>query len=289
VSAGRPWLLATPVAAIAVGAGVAHAHGVGVAAFGPNLAAAALGALVHVVVVRSSRRARGGGALIAAILLGSLSLTLISSGMDGVHRWLSFGPLRLHVFSAVAPWWLLAASSERSVVRRVGLACLLLAQIVHVAQPDAAQATALAAGTTAVTLGAAREAPAVRAFVAGTTTLLAALTWTRPDALAPIAHVEGIFALAASSGTWALLGAAASLLVASLPFVVAARSPLVRERDLGRGALAYLAGALAASLAGAFPVALLGAGAGPVLGWYAAISACAVAAEARPGGGASAS
>ncbi|HVX94676.1 MAG TPA: hypothetical protein VHK47_07185 [Polyangia bacterium] len=95
--------------------------------------------------------------------------------------------------------------------------------------------------------------------VALASALFAGATWLRPDPLPAVDHVERILGLAWSSGalTTAAALAAIGALFVSLPI---ARAPT---------AGLYLGVAFAVTFLGNFPVPVLGAGAGPVLGWYA--------------------
>jgi len=242
----RPLALLAPLPAIAVGAALAARHGVGPAAFLPNLAAAAAGAALAWAAGR--REALPGWVPWLATL--GIAATLLAPGLDGVHRWLPLGPLRLAASAALAPWLLAAVAGAPG---PGALAALAVAQAVHLAQPDAAQATALAVGALPLLLG---RRTASGAAAAALLTGSAAVAWQPADSLQPVAHVEGILELAWRSGPpWFAL-AAGALALAFLPL---RRSP---------AAAAYLAAAVACTFGGAFPVPLLGAGAGPVLGWY---------------------
>lgn len=257
-------LLLAPLPAIALGASVAASAGVPPVAFLPNLAAAALGALGCVLLAR--RPLLRGPAWIPAAAVWLLALTLLAPGLDGVHRWLPLGPVPLHASSVAAPFLLAAQLSRHWLARLVPVAALL----VLLAQPDAGQATALALGSVAVSV----RGEGRRLARAGLCVLilgLAAATWLRADPLQAIAHVERIVELVVAAGpgwTAAAMGAAA-LIFAPLLRGIASPSPPAVTRALAF--TLYLAAAVAVTFAGNFPVPILGAGAAPVLGWYAMV------------------
>ena len=86
-------------------------------------------------------------------------------------------------------------------------------------------------------------------------------------------HVERVLVLALGRGP--LWAAAAALAVAALfaPALDAWRGG-GRGRLVGAGAALYLAGQLGATFVGDYPVPVVGAGAGPVLGWWALATIC---------------
>jgi hypothetical protein len=170
--------------------------------------------------------------------------TLLAPGLEGVHRWL--GPLQMSPLAA--PWVLSALTQGRP--SAVPLALVL--QAVHVAQPDAGQATAF---------GIAAMVAAARRRVALPLAAMAALAWMRPDPLAPVPHVELILGLA-----WAVVGVGAPL---ALALLVAA--PLGRLDRTGVAMALYLGAAVAVTGIGAFPVPVLGFGAAHVVGAWTAL------------------
>ncbi|MDY7231680.1 FtsW/RodA/SpoVE family cell cycle protein [Hyalangium rubrum] len=252
---------------------MAYLHGIAPRAFGPNVVAAGLGlALVAGLLRLSWESVVRQAPLIAAAIGGLLATTLLFPGLEGVHRWIALGPLRLNASSVVMPWFLMAVGGLL-IRARPALACGWVAaiQALHVLQPDSGQATAL--GVSAALLLWTTPSTGTRwRVVASTLALLgAAAAWMRPDPLGAIPHVERILHLAANVG--------APWLVASLLSVGALLTPAIHHavRLFSRHSEAA---PLAASLAvyfgltfivtelGNFPVPVLGAGASPVLGWY---------------------
>jgi cell division protein FtsW (lipid II flippase) len=193
-----------------------------------------------------------------------LAASLLSPGVQDVHRWVNLGPLQLNVAMLLAP----AAVVALAVLCRAGASAWvagLAALVLLVIQPDASQATTLAAVAVLVALAALPKAP-VRIAVVGVAAALAGMAWLRPDPLEPVAEVEGIFGLALALSPW--LAAAAGLLlagVAGLPVLWGFRgSPTERLAGAALG-LCLLLWAVMPFL-GAFPAPLLGLGMSPIIG-----------------------
>lgn len=275
--------LLAPVPALLLGAAVAGpAH---TRAFVPNALALLLGCAcvwLGSLGAPSRRDLRRGGMALAAF--AAIAATLAFPGLEGVHRWLPLGPLRLNASAAFLPWLLVGMSASQAGVRRGCTVLALLAQGVHGLQPDAAQATALAGGTLVLMRPWARgPGRGLRMAVVGLMGGLAAWTWTRADPLAPVAHVERILFLAADRGpVWlGATGAVGALLLGVFLFTARASAPARARLVLAFGTAFALTGL--ATFLGNFPVPLMGAGAGPVLGWYAFAAALALPERSEQG------
>lgn len=230
--------------------------------------------------------------VLAVLFIGA---SLVAPGIEGVHRWLRAGPIQLHPSALLAPWLLVlaaaptvAAAAEAAPAKRgaeltVPSVALLIVQLLHLAQPDAGQATAVAAGAATAALarrprpGATALALAVAHFV------LAALTWYRPDPLGPATFVEDILAHAFALGAPVGLVSVATLLaVAASPILVSGprRRGDGHQREAGAdatpvaaGLAAYLAASMVVHAFGEFPVPLLGFGASPIIGTFIGLAA----------------
>lgn len=274
-------VLLAPWPAVAVGALVARAQGISPAAFAPNLLAMILGLGLALALGRRSGQTDRSGPpgpltrtegrkswtrwlpVAGALLVG---LTLLSPGIDGVHRWLVLGPVRLNASTMVGPWLLAGvhAAARRSPGRALALLGALL--LVHVLQPDAAQATALALGGLVLIWRAPAVTRAVQASAVVAILVLAGLVWSRPDPLLALDHVERVLVLGLASGPGLALATAAAMALLLAPMVVARGHA---SRTLALAFAVYLLASVAATFVGAYPVPVMGAGAGPVLGWYA--------------------
>ncbi len=134
-------------------------------------------------------------------------------------------------------------------------------------QPDAAQATAFAAGAAVLLLP--RDRAEGYAWLRLVPLLaLAGLSWLRKDPLAPVPHVEGIVGLAMEMGIGWGAAAVASLLLLPVPFFAARRTG---DGRMGLAIGAYVLATILAPALGYFPVPVLGQGASPIIGYFVAI------------------
>lgn len=268
------WLaLLAPLPATAVGAAVASQHGIAISAFVPNVIALVLGAIGAIALISSKpERVRSAARWLPFVSFFVIAATLVTPGLDGIHRWLSLGPLRVNASATLLPWLVLGMISPepRARTRAVGLACGV--QLVHLAQPDAAQATVLAAGALPLLCGGEVVERRVGVPVGALLLGLAAITWTRPDSLPAVDHVERILVLAGESGTWWSAAAGMATLGLLAPMMIAMRKPDAVTMQLGAGLTLYVCVAIGVTFFGNHPVPVFGAGAGPVLGWYAMIT-----------------
>jgi cell division protein FtsW (lipid II flippase) len=259
-----------PLPAVAVGVLVMRASGIPATAWGQNLAACVVGLLLCFILARPRPSHRGdAGLLVAGVLaLGFLAATWLDPGLQGVHRWLRLGPVRLHAGALVLPLVLATlAGLERAGRRGASTLLSIATALVLVLQPDAAQATAFVAGCVVLLLP--RRPAEGHAWLRLVPLLaLAGLSWLRKDPLAPVPHVEGIVGLAMELGTGWGAAAVASLLLLPVPFF-AARKPGDDRAGLAIGT--YVAVTILAAALGHFPVPVLGQGASPIIGYFAAI------------------
>ena len=263
-------LLLLPLAIGALGVLVMLRHGASTSQVSLQLAALATGCVLSVLLTMLGRErlqvvAPWGALLSLALLL----VTLLGEGLLGVRRWLVLGPVRLHVSSLASPLILVGAAALLA-TRPWGYALLLLAaaQACHAVQPDAGQASAMAAGALAL-LVSQETRPALRALGAAVLAASIAPALMQTDPLPAVPLVEGIVGLAGNLGRPFQVLAMASLTL--LPVAIAWCIRRVAADDLFArsvvwGMAAYVAGILLAPVWGNFPVPLMGFGASPALG-----------------------
>lgn len=259
------WLF--PSIALGVGAALMFVEGAPSSRWAVQLASGALGLCAYASLRRVSwnrrRRLIGVGLCISLVFL-----TLGATGIDGVHRWLGAGPVMLHASMLVAPTLLVLAVELGSTA---GLAALSTLQVVHLLQPDAGQATAVAAAA-AVLFVVRRGRPTAMAAAACLVT--AALTWIRADPLGPAPFVEDILGRALSRGAgWAALSTAALALFVASP-VVGSEPPRAARFSLA----AYFAASVLVSMVATFPTPLLGYSPSPIVGAFLGLAALSAAA-----------
>lgn len=266
----RPGLIglfgAASLVAILAGCWTAAQHGIPVTLWGRGIVAWVVGLAIALVLRRSppltSDRA---AALLAATGVVLLLACFIDPGLDGVHRWIVAGPVRINVASAILPFLIVMLSG-----RRWAPVALLMVMVLLVLQPDASQASAVSIA--GICLLASGKKSGIALGAAAALSVFAILAWFRPDPLTSVAEVEGIIALA-----WDRAPIVAVIAVGALAVAVA--TPLlggVRSRDAAAAALAgYMAFTAFAPAIGAFPVPLVGLTISPVIGFWLGIGALA--------------
>ena len=232
---------------------------------------------MHLVVIGVAGLLVGAGSLLdrrvcaanaapIVILLTSTGIAVpLSADSAGPSRWIELGPLSLYVAPVLLPS-LLAASSlfvhRRDVPAIITVAALVCVAALLALQPDASQALALLAATV-VLLVCYRTGKLTLTVATIAMTLITAWAFAQPDPLEPVAHVEGVFALALSRSLPIGIAviACAVALIASLA-VRSLRGPLWLL-----SVAAYYAVLFGCSVAGLTPAPLIGFGAGPMLGF----------------------
>lgn len=266
-----------PFLAILVGGWVAAAHGVAPKVFAINAVAATLGLMLAAWWSHRSSRVQVRPSWAAgAVALLLLAATLLFPGLEGVKRWLVVGPLRLNASTAVTPWLLLSVGVFLARARPVlALSVATVTQALHFAQPDAGQAIAFSAGTIALFVATRSVAIGWRLAGVMVTCLGAILTWLRPDPLGAVPHVERILHLASAQGLPWLLAALLAVGCLLIPLVhgsVWLHRARSESAPVATALAVYFVATFAVTELGNFPVPVLGAGAGPVLGWYSALA-----------------
>jgi hypothetical protein len=205
--------------------------------------------------------------IIVAVIL--LFLTFISSGIEGVHRWVSVGPIRFYVAAIVIPviiielwkllqirgWWFSATIT-------------IVISILLTLQPDASMLTAFTIPMILLLWNKIN----INIFRSCIVVLLSALiiiSWVFLDKLPPVSYVENIISLVANMGIiWLSLGVV-SLAILPLPFIFF--SPK-KYKLLSVSIGMYFIIILTSTLFGNFPVPLMGYGVSPITGYFISIT-----------------
>jgi hypothetical protein len=252
------------------GVGVAAMIGHGVALGMPlvNVAAVLVGMAVLLVmggwIARVLLEHPGG---VGAVVVALLVLPFAFESLEGVHRWVMLGPVRLHVSSMVGPIALLCVARLVG-GRRSTEAVLLIAALgaAHIAQPDAGQATALGVGVVVIVVRA-EESPLVRGVGSIVAVAGVSAAWLRPDPLEAVAWVEDVLPRVFEHGV--VGGVVAVLALAALPgaALLGGRGrPCVFGTTAALAVAAYFVATVGVTLMGCFPMPVLGHGASPIVG-----------------------
>lgn len=264
------WLLGfggVSLIAVATGAAVCAASGVPAALWGRNLAAWIVGAAAATGIAWAWRPAMAPVTLWLAPI--GLAATFLAPGMEGVHRWTDLGPLYMNMAMLLLPA-AVAALPATDRPRPLSWVAMVLSLALLAAQPDASQATTLAAVVALVAVATVRGT-GLRLGLIAAALVVAGVAWRRPDPLLPVPEVEGIvglaFAVSPAAGALAVLSLAA---VAVAP-VLWTRTGAPGLKLAGAAVGLCLLGWAATPMFGAFPVPLVGVGLSPILGaWLGA-------------------
>lgn len=256
--------MAIPLFGTLLGMWASAMNGISPMAFLPNFMAILIGAIVIFY----------GGSIASAVnrdpkakiseVVALLTSTLLFPGVDSVHRWIAIGQFNLHLSMVLSPIALLCFLRLQQVwlLGATGVICAI-----HLAQPDAGQATAFAMAASVIFLFREYLNTWVRTVGCACLALSAASSWTRFDPLPPVSQVEEIMRLISSLGWTAQLLGALAVLLAFVPLARAFRWSSYRSRCLSLSYAMLLFGSYLVTEIGNFPVPLIGAGAASILGW----------------------
>lgn len=233
-----------------------------------HLVALVMGVALHFLLLRLPPRPTTFGLVLPLVCLCVMAMTLGAQGLEGVRRWVSVGPLLVHLSSLLSPLLLVACAMVARSHPTYSVLLLLSAQAAHMLQPDAGQATAFGIGALFVPISARRTVSVSVKLV-----LLVSVcgAWFLPDPLGPMPFVEDILQRAFSIGILAGSSAILGLLLYAV-------SPLCSSTSDARGAglrqmlASYFALTAVVTTFGEFPVPLIGYGPSPLIGAFLGIA-----------------
>jgi len=203
-------------------------------------------------------------AIIILTLLG-LATTLLGGDLSGPVRWVTVGPVRLYIAPLLLPSFIAACSvfaGNDSKHQMIIFAAVLVTAFLLALQPDASQVLGLTIASAVVVTQ--RRLGVFRLGVV--VLMLTALTiwaFSLPDPLEPVAHVEGVFALALDHSLFA-----GAIVIASAVALVVGLWILSFKGPFWLAAVAsYYMVLFVCSTTGITPAPLVGYGAGPIMGF----------------------
>ncbi len=192
--------------------------------------------------------------------LAIVALSFLGPEQEGVHRWLGLGAVQLNAAALILPVAIAAFLYERAML---AVTCFALIALALALQPDISQLAGLSLA--AIILAYARFAWRGAAIALVIATGAIALCLLRPDPLAPVPHVEGIFQLAWSQSPLLAIAMRTALAAAVISPLLVWRAGRVHWAALALSA--YFAATAFAPALGAYPVPLAGYGMSFVIGW----------------------
>lgn len=203
------------------------------------------------------------------ISLVLLILTFIASGIEGVHRWISIGPIKFNVSMIVLPisiiflWELLEYN-----IWCFPLTITFVISILLFIQPDASQLSGFAIPMM-IMLCKKIDKNIFRAIIIGSLSILVVSSWIYLDGLSEVVYVERIVSLVANMGQmWFILGII-FLAALPVPFIL---FPPKRLRLPSMCIGLYFIIIILSNLFGNFPVPLMGYGMSPIIGYVIAVT-----------------
>ena len=201
-----PIVMAAP--AVIIGVIAMMNNNVPVSIFGQNIVYLVVAGLISCFVISKRNKAKGKNPNWIAILISLvlLFLTFIDLGIEGVHRWVSIGPIKLYISVIVLPiiiielWKLLK-------IRRwwIATAITIIISTLLALQPDASLITAFSIPMIMM-LWSNTKNNISRYSITVTLFALIIFSWMFLDKLPPVSYVEKIVTLVADMGIiWLVL------------------------------------------------------------------------------------
>jgi cell division protein FtsW (lipid II flippase) len=203
-----------------------------------------------------------------AVLLTTAALiaTLFAPDVEGVHRWLDFGPLHINAAALFLPAVIVGLAAI-GIAKPVGLLIALLAATILLAQPDASQLTSFALAASTL-LARSTIAPRWKVIVLLIAVAFAIGGWRRPDTLQPVPEVEQIFAMCLAVSPILAFIAGLALAIAALAPLARSSPPAGPARDAAVALSVYFVTVSVVPFFGWFPVPLVGLGMSFPVGWW---------------------
>lgn len=265
-----PLFMAAP--SIIIGAIAMYTNKVPIAILGQNIFYLVLAGIISYFILLKKSKVKNNAstnttAIIVAVIL--LFLTFISSGIEGVHRWVPVGPIKFYVAVIVLPiiiialwkllqtraWWFSAAIT-------------IVISILLALQPDASMLTAFAIPMILMLWNKINN-NIFRSCIVVLLSALIIISWVFLDGLPPVPYVENIVSLVANMGIiWLSLGFM-SLAILPLPFIFFSPE---KYKLLSVSIGMYFIIILISTLFGNFPVPLMGYGISPIIGYFISIT-----------------
>jgi cell division protein FtsW (lipid II flippase) len=211
--------------------------------------------------------------IVIFVTLASLFSTICFPSIQGVHRWLYLGPIRLYGAAIFLPVLLLGLAWLFEKELKL-IACTLTFSVAGLLayQPDAAQGAAFGFSSGWLLIRRGNLSRTASWFMSGALLVCLVVVWLRPDPLPAVEYVEGVVGMAARINPGLAFMSLGALAILPLPYLwVSHRSSTQSDADLGIAFAVYFGATLLGSALRNFPVPIMGYGASPIIGYFVAI------------------
>ena len=259
------------IPSIAIGALAMYQNHVPFAIWGQNIGCLVLMSVISLLMITRKLNNTGNryNQLLLPAAIIALILTFANQGMEGVHRWISIGAVKLNVAMIVLPMILLELYQVLKIrgLTYAGVGAFIILLVLFF-QPDASQLTGFAIPVM-IMLSLNTRSKKIRLLIIGVSVLFIVLSWIRLDHLPPVNYVERILMMVADmGGIWLVLGII-SLAILPAPFILL---PPKNAVSVSRYIGCYYIVILLSTLFGNFPVPLMGYGISPIVGYYLSLT-----------------
>ncbi|WP_349668857.1 hypothetical protein [Lacrimispora sp.] len=259
------------IPSIAIGVLAMYQNHVPVAIWGQNIGCLILMSVISLFMITHKFNITGNryNQLLLPAAICVLILTFANQGMEGVHRWISIGAVKLNVAMIVLPVILLELYKVlkiRGLTYAAVSAFIIL--LVLFFQPDASQLTGFAIPMM-IMLSLNTRSKKIRFLITGVSVLFIVLSWIRLDHLPPVDYVERILMMVADMGGIWFVSGIISLAILPAPFLL---FPPKNAVSVSRYIGCYYIVILLSTLFGNFLVPLMGYGISPIVGYYLSLT-----------------
>lgn len=221
-------------------------------------------------VIRTKGTNRGNFSFIITVIIVLLFiLTFIDSGISGVHRWISIGPIKLYITSILIPLLVILLWEQFNKANNLfAILVTCLVSIILLLQPDASQMTSF--GIVMIILFYKKiNKKVVLGILISILILMIIFSWIFLDSLPSVTYVEEIIRLVIEMGfMWTIFGIV-SLIILIFPFILFPRNGY---KLLSRCIGLYYILVLTTTYFGNFPVPMMGFGISPIIGYFFALT-----------------
>lgn len=192
-------------------------------------------------------------------------LPFLQKGIDGVHRWISFGGFSVNISMILLPvvtvsiYHLIQKKQLMLSIISVALIALILS-----AQPDASQLTGFSMAMILCFINC-KLLKSIKIIGSGILLLMTVWSWIHIDSLEPVSYTEGILVILSNISPFLYIVGLAALFLIPVPFIIFTTK---YQKVLAICIALYYWGIILSALIGNFPVPMMGYGISPIIGYF---------------------